>query len=180
MSTESKNQKIDSKDLKELSDLIVKSVTINSQYFETLKDSILPLKQIIESQKNEIDRLKKGYDFKIKKSFIMRLIDMKKRIDFFSKSENEEVVSVIKSVNEILDYMFKVEGIQILKHTEGELIDKIDADEIEIFEENALETNKEDKIGRVISTIENGYFIDNLDGSKLILKKSIISFYKKG
>ena len=76
--------------------------------------------------------------------------------------------------------MFKVEGIKILKHAEGELIDKIDADEIEIFEENALETNKEDKIGRVISTIENGYFIDNLDGSKLILKKTIISFYKKG
>ena len=68
MNTKSENQNIDSKEIKELSDLIVKSVTINSQYFETLKDSILPLKQIIESQKNEIDRLKKGYDFKIKKS----------------------------------------------------------------------------------------------------------------
>lgn len=180
MSIESKNQKIDSKEIKELSDLIVKSVTINSQYFETLKDSILPLKQIIESQKHEIDRLREGYDFKIKKRFILRLIDIRKRIDFFSKSENEEVTSILKSINEILDYMFNVEGIKVLNHKKNELIDKIDADEIEIYEENAVQTDEKEKMGRVESIIENGYFIDNFDGSKLVLKKSIISFYKKG
>ena len=88
----------------------------NSEYFHNIYDALIPLKQMIEKRDKEVERLKEGYDSAVKQKIILKLFDLKERIEFYSDESNnndssvnitEEVVLSSKSILKVLEYLLK-------------------------------------------------------------------------
>ena len=74
----------------------------------------------------------------------------------------------------IVDYMFKTEGIESLIVESSASLENIDADQFEILEENAVETDDKKLVGTVKDTISPCYFLKGEDDNKEVIKKGIL------
>lgn len=169
------------KKIGELSNISSESTKVNSKYFTDINDALNPLKDTIASQRDEIKRLQSGYDNKIKKRFVSRLIDLRNRVVFYTSKENgfsNDVLDATNNILKIVDYMFKTEGIESLTVKSSASLESIDADQFEILEENAVETADKKLVGTVKDTLSPCYFLNGEDNNKEVIKKGIIEFYK--
>ena len=169
------------KKIGELSNISSESTKVNSKYFTDINDALNPLKDTIASQRDEIKRLQSGYDNKIKKRFVSRLIDLRNRVVFYTSKENgfsNDVLDATNNILKIVDYMFKTEGIESLTIESSASLENIDADQFEILEENAVETADKKLVGTVKDTLSPCYFLNGEDNNKEVIKKGIIEFYK--
>ena len=165
----------------ELSNISTKNNNQNSKYFDNINEALTPLKDTIASQRDEIQRLQKGYDNHIKKSFVRRLIDLRGRISFYTRKENKnspEVIDATNNILKILDYMFKTENIKTMTF-DGLSLNEIDSDEVDILEENAVNTKDNKLAGRVKETLSLCYYLEGNDGKKEVISKGLVTFYKK-
>ena len=112
-----------------------------NEYFHNIYDALIPLKKMIEKQDKEIDRFKEGYDSAVKQKIIVKLFDLKERIEFYSNPSNnndssvnitEEVVASSKNILKVLEYLFKTEGVKNINISPGSSIESIDSNEIEL------------------------------------------------
>ena len=179
---------IDKKFIEKLNDfnaVLSSTVNKNSEYFQNIFESINPIKLMISNQDKEIKRLREGYNNSVKKDLILKLIDLKERIDFYTIKDNKEskikitddVVSATQNILKVLNYVFKTEGVKELKFSNNDLIDKIDSSEIEVLPQNCIETDDSSLVGKIESTIKVGFYIDGLDNQKFILKKAQVKYY---
>ena len=74
--------------------------------------------------------------------------------------------------------MFKTEGIESLIVESSASLENIDADQFEILEENAVETDDKKLVGTVKDTISPCYFLKGEDDNKEVIKKGFLEFYK--
>tara|TARA_B110000008_G_scaffold205714_1_gene204362 strand:- start:7141 stop:8310 length:1170 start_codon:yes stop_codon:yes gene_type:complete len=165
----------------ELSSLSTRNNNLNSEYFNDINEALKPLKDTISSQRDEIKRLQNGYDNHIKKSFVRRLIDLRDRISFYTVDNSRntaEVVEATKNILKIVDYTFKTEGIKTISFKNGDPLKNLDADEVDILEDNAIESKDSELAGTIKDTLSPCYYLDGSDGKKEVIKKGMVAFYK--
>ena len=143
---------------------------------ETL-DSISKFNSIIDSQKAEIDRLKEGYDFSIKKDSVNALIELRLLVSrlLADDSSDETKAELTKVERYILSYLEELD-IEKFSFELGTSIRDLSSDEYaidsnELVDDSSLhETIKE--------TIEDGYAFIHTNGRNVI-KKTKIKIFKK-
>jgi len=147
----------------------------NQKYYEDIIDSFLKLQESATGKDDEISRLKKGYDNKIKKKFTSGLLSLRDRIEYYiiEETSSEDLVKACNGMLAILDNTLMEEDILSFGYESGTSIR--DIEDFEILEK--VSTSDEEKIGRVIKTIKHGYFLKGLDQSKIIIRKASIECY---
>lgn len=149
----------------------------NNSLSEKIMDSVSKFNEVIGNQKIEIDRLKEGYDFSIRKKTIMSLIETKELIYKFLYEESnldskERLNKVVKYIESYLEE-FDVEEFFI---DEGKFFRDLSGEDFEIV--GTENTNDETLDGKVFKTTDSGYAFIHENG-KTIIKKANILVYKK-
>ena len=161
------------------------TINKNSEYFHNIFDSLNPIKSMIDQQNNEIERLREGYNNSVKKDLILKMLDLKNRIQFYTLQDSressieitDEVVASSKNILKVLNYIFKTEGVKELIFTERIPLESINPSHIDLLPHNCIVTDNTNLIGTVKETIENGCYMEGLDGNQFILKKALITYY---
>jgi len=166
--------------------VLTSTINKNAEYFHNIYDALIPLKKMIEKQDKEIDRFKEGYDSAVKQKIIVKLFDLKERIEFYSNPSNnndssvnitEEVVASSKNILKVLEYLFKTEGVKNINISPGSSIESIDSNEIELLPQNSVKTKDTNLIGNIVAVVDQGYYLEGLEGNKYILKKATVKYY---
>ena len=117
--------------------------TRNEELSEQTIESISTFSNLIDQQKSEIDRLKEGYDFSIKKHSIKALVELKSLIANFYKEELSQETK--EKLDKITNYI------------------NLDLEELDVEELNgvALMTDTDNSKLRAISYYQNIFFSSN-------------------
>ena len=83
-----------------------------------------------------------------------------------------------KNILKIVDYTFKTEGIKTISFKNGDPLKNLDADEVDILEDNAIESKDSELAGTIKDTLSPCYYLDGSDGKKEVIKKGMVAFYK--
>lgn len=147
----------------------------NKKHGDQTIESYSSLQSLIDSQQEEISRLRLGYDNDIKKNFVTGLLSLRDRIQYYvSNDENsEELISACKGMLSILDNSLESQNILPLTFDSGLSIREIEGFEIQ----EKVVTSDKDKIGVVIKTIKPGYYLKGLEEEKIIVRNALIECY---
>lgn len=148
----------------------------NSKRFDEIISSLnVFTKSLIEKDK-EIERLKDGYDSKLKIDVLKSMIILKDRLDYLidENDSNDESLKLLRNILNVLENQFEDLGLIKLIFKEGDLWRNVDGAEAE----ELVNADDESKKGQIIKTIKHGYYIEGLDGAKVIVRKAKVSLYK--
>jgi hypothetical protein len=139
-------------------------------------NSVSKFNSLIDAQKKEIDRLKEGYDYSIKKHSIKALIEIQSLLDrdlkeLLSEETKDKLVRVQDYVQSYLEEL----DVRILKFEAGQFIRDLSGDEFEIKE--IIIPSDTHLAGQVVETLEVGYEFIHPDG-KNVVKKAKLKAYK--
>ena len=134
------------------------------------------LSRRIDEKDNEISRLKDGYDNQIKVSVLKDFLIIRDRIiiRIDENKGNDKIIALLENLLTITDQRIEQQGLKKLIFNAGQ--NWRDIDGAEPLEQ--LDTDNENDKGKVIETIEHGYYLDGLDGNKIVLKKALIKLYR--
>lgn len=134
------------------------------------------LSRRIDKKDNEISRLKDGYDNQIKVSVLKDFLTIRDRIilRIDENKGNDKIISLLENLLNITDERLEEQGLEKLIFNPGQ--NWRDIDGAEPYEQ--LDTDNENDKGKVIETIEHGYYLVGLDGNKIIVKKALIKLYR--
>ena len=122
----------------------------------------------IESSEDDLKRYKNGYDFKIKKDYLLHLIKLNSICLAEKNTENDTLIAL----SELIEDYFDQENI---KKYELEINNSIQGQrECRSITEN---TNDEQKAGLVVENIEPGYLVKQPEG-ETILKSALVKILK--
>jgi chromosome segregation ATPase len=122
----------------------------------------------IESSEDDLKRYKNGYDFKIKKDYLLHLIKLNSICLAEKNTENDTLIAL----SELIEDYFDQENI---KKYELEINNSIQGQrECRSITEN---TNDEQKAGLVVANIEPGYLVKQPEG-ETILKSALVKILK--
>tara|TARA_B100001769_G_C22095412_1_gene590939 strand:+ start:26 stop:1069 length:1044 start_codon:yes stop_codon:yes gene_type:complete len=144
--------------------------------YSEIIDSIFRVNKTIDSQKQEIDRLKEGYDFSIKKNSIIPLLELHDLIHLFlneSTINNETEEKLNKVDGYVLSYLDEME-VERFEIEEGKSIRELTSGEFEI--ERAEITEKIELHETVKKTIKKGYIHKHPNGKNIIRKAKILIY----
>ena len=149
----------------------------NRRRFEELIERFNDISKTIQEKDGEIKRLKKGYDNKIKADTIKEILIIRDRVVLYEKekSTNEEIKDIASSLINLIDIRLDMLDVKELIFNKGEKFREIDG--ADVSEENLIEAKDVKDKGRVIETIENGYYIDGIEGRNII-RNAKIKCYK--
>ena len=162
--------------MQKLGDHVSSKATETEKNFEEFLSLLSKLQNTVETQDAEIARLKEGYDNKLKKDSVMILLKLRDRVDYFinSESSSEDLIKACNGILAIIDHELNAMDVVSFDFDSGVSIREID--DFEIIE--TVETADQEKIGLVIRTTKNGYYMKGQDDEKIILKKAEIECYK--
>jgi hypothetical protein len=150
----------------------------NESLTSQMIESMTNLNTTIDSQNKEIERLKKGYDFSIKKNSILPLIELNELVKDFMLDDKitEETKAKLDSIKKyLMSYLEEMDvfefEIEKGKSTRELSSDVFEIDDVEI-------TNNDELNDKVVLTIKNGYENVHANG-KNILKRAKVLVYKK-
>ena len=134
------------------------------------------LSKKIDEKDNEISRLKDGYDNQIKVSVLKDFLTIRDRIvlRIDENKGNDKIITLFENLLTIIDQRLEQQGLKKLIFNSGQ--NWRDIDGAEPLEQ--LDTDNENDKGKVIETIEHGYYLDGLDGNKIVVKKALIKLYR--
>ena len=134
------------------------------------------LSKRIDEKDNEISRLKDGYDNQIKVSVLKDFLIIRDRIiiRIDENKGNDKIITLLENLLTITDQRIEEQGLKKLIFNPGQ--NWRDIDGAEPLEQ--LDTDNENDKGKVIETIEHGYYLDGLDGNKIVVKKALIKLYR--
>ena len=140
-------------------------------------ESISKFNDLIDEQKNEINRLKEGYDYSIKKHPIRALIEIKELIITFLKQDlSDETKEKLNKIENYVDLDLEELDIEEIIFYSGVSIKEISGDE---FETSEIEITEDENLhGKVVGTINAGYVYVHPNG-KNVVKKAKLKVYKK-
>lgn len=164
--------------LRDFTNLGLTNQTENQNLSNKTLDSIAKFNSTIDAQQQEINRLKEGYDYSIKKHSVSALLEVNDLVESFlaqdiSEESREKISKIdgyVKSNLEDLDvepFLFE-SGISIRDLSP----DEFEIDSIEVTDDSNLHE-------KVKSTIKNGYAFVHSNG-KNIIKKAKLKVYKIG
>ena len=134
------------------------------------------LSKRIDEKDNEISRLKDGYDNQIKVSVLKDFLTIRDRIilRIDENKGNDKIITLLENLLTITDQRIEQQGLKKLIFNPGQNWRDIDGAE----PLDQLDTDNENDKGKVIETIEHGYYLDGLDGNKIVVKKALIKLYR--
>jgi len=151
----------------------------NESLIAQMIESMTKLNSTIDSQNKEIERLKQGYDFSIKKNSILPLIELNNLVkDFlFKNTISEETRKKLDSVNKYIESYLEEMDVFEFEIDSGKSTRELSSD---IFEIAGLEITNNDELNeKVVKTIKKGYENIHPNGKNVLMKAKII-VYKKG
>ncbi len=150
----------------------------NESLTSQMIESMTNLNTTIDSQNKEIERLKQGYDYSIKKNSILPLIELNELVKGFMLDDKitEETKAKLDSIKKyLMSYLEEMDvfefEIEKGKSTRELSSDAFEIDDVEI-------TNNDELNDKVALTTKNGYENVHVNG-KNILKKAKVLVYKK-
>ena len=150
----------------------------NESLTSQMIESMTNLNTTIDSQNKEIERLKQGYDYSIKKNSILPLIELNELVKGFMLDDKitEETKAKLDSIKKyLMSYLEEMDvfefEIEKGKSTRELSSDTFEIDDVEI-------TNNDELNDKVALTTKNGYENVHANG-KNILKKAKVLVYKK-
>jgi len=149
----------------------------NNSVSEKIMDSISKFNEVIGNQKIEIDRLKEGYDFSIRKKTIFSLIETKELINkFLSEESNQDSKEMLNKVVKYIESYLEEFDVEEFLIDEGKFFRDLSGEDFEIVGTKA--TKDEILDGKVFKTTDSGYAFIHENG-KTVIKKANILVYKK-
>jgi hypothetical protein len=139
-------------------------------------DLISKFNTVIDEQKKEIDRLKEGYDFSIKKHFISPLIEIKELLEtFLNENPSKETQDKLKSVNGYVDAYLEELDVEKFFIESGKSIRDCSNDEYKI---DKAEIISDESLHEKVKETASGYAFVHPNG-RIIISKAKIIMYKK-
>ena len=149
----------------------------NESLSEQTISSISQFNVTIDDQKKEIERLKEGYDFSIKKHSITPLIEIKDLLNkFFNEDVSDETKNKLKKVsNYVQSYLEELDVEEFTLETGQSFRELLPAE----YEIDQVEVTLDETLHELIKeTVANGYAFVHENGRNII-KKAKITVYKK-
>ena len=150
----------------------------NESLTSQMIESMTNLNTTIDSQNKEIERLKQGYDYSIKKNSILPLIELNELVKGYMLDDQitEETKAKLDSIKKyLMSYLEEMDvfefEIEKGKSTRELSSDAFEIDDVEI-------TNNDELNDKLALTTKNGYENVHANG-KNILKKAKVLVYKK-
>ena len=135
-------------------------------------DSIAKFNSTIDSQQAEIDRLKEGYDFSIKKHSISALLEINDLVSNILKEElAEETKERITSIDKYIQSNLEELDVEKFMLDAGISIRDLAPDEYKI--DSTEPTDDEDLHEKIKETVESGYVFVHSSGRNVIRKTKI-------
>ena len=148
----------------------------NESLSEQTISSISQFNVTIDDQKKEIERLKEGYDFSIKKHSITPLIEIKDLLNkFFNEDVSDETKNKLKKVsNYVQSYLEELDVEEFTLETGQSFRELLPAE----YEIDKVEVTLDETLHELIKeTVANGYVFVHENGRNII-KKAKITVYK--
>lgn len=140
-------------------------------------ESIAKFNSIIDTQKDEIDRLKEGYDFSIKKHSISALIEINDLVTSILAEElADETREKLTQVDAYIQSNLEELDVEEFKLDGGISIRDLSSDEFEIDSSEAID--RADLHEKIKETVKNGYVFVHPNGRNVI-RKVKVKVYKK-
>jgi hypothetical protein len=140
-------------------------------------ESIARFNTTIDAQKDEIDRLKDGYDFSIKKHSISALIEINDLVTSILAEElADETREKLTKVDAYIQSNLEELDVEEFKLDEGISIRDLSSDEFEIDSSEAID--RDDLHEKIKETVKNGYVFIHPNGRNVI-RKAKVKVYKK-
>ena len=138
--------------------------------------SLAKLNSIIDSQKSEIERLKQGYDFTIKKNSILPLIELYELVSNFLNESNVsgETNEKLSKIDAYLKSYLEELDVEEFNFKNGEFTRDLSADEFEI--EGTKATDDENFDNKIVRTTKNGYMHNHLNGKNVLIKAKVLVY----
>ncbi len=140
--------------------------------------SMTNLNSTIDSQNKEIDKLKEGYDFTIKKNSILPLIELNELVQNFlnDNKHTEETINTLIKVKAYLSSYLEEMDVYEFEIKPGKSTRELSSEEFEI---DSVETTEDGNLqDKVVLTSKKGYENIHPNG-KNILVKAKVKVYKK-
>ena len=140
-------------------------------------ESISKFNSTIDAQKDEIDRLKEGYDFSIKKYSISALIEINDLVTSILAEElADETREKLTKVDAYIQSNLEELDVEEFKLDGGISIRDLSSDEFEIDSSEAID--RADLHEKIKETVKNGYAFVHPNGRNVI-RKVKVKVYKK-
>ena len=147
---------------------------INSKSSETI-ENLAKFNSVIDTQKKEIDRLKEGYDFSIKKNSANALISTKELVQrFLIEESSDELIEKLNKVKNYIDSYLEEMDIEEFSFQEGISIREISGSEIDISKTEPTKLSELHET--VFKTEKPGHFYAHSEGKTMINKAKIIVY----
>ena len=148
----------------------------NENLYKQLLESMSTFTNLIDDQKQEISRLKEGYDFSIKRNSIRSLIDLKILIiDIYKQELSEETTDTLRKINNYISADLEELDVDELTFDRGMPVRSIESDDYEVAEVSL--TNDQQLDETVLETITSGY-VHNHENGRNVIRKAKIKVYK--
>ena len=140
-----------------------------------LVKTIADLNSTMDFQQKEIDRLKQGYDYKIKKDSFIALIGLNDTVSgFINESDNEQMTNKLSAIKKNIDSYLSEMDIKSFTIDPGKSYREISSNK---FEANTIDTDDENLHEKIEKTVKEGY-IHKHDNGENIVRPAIINIYK--
>tara|TARA_B100001057_G_scaffold364405_1_gene367224 strand:- start:3320 stop:4552 length:1233 start_codon:yes stop_codon:yes gene_type:complete len=152
---------------------------INETVLELDKKAELNYNEGLKLLRNELElkesKLKDIQNTKLKKKYLKYILEIRRRIQFFSSnnidSENNEFEKILNSVDRLL----KNEEVHVLLFKKNTRLEDLMPNEHHVIDK--IQTNNEKDDQTVCETINEGYYFNTSDGNKVILRPADISIF---
>ncbi len=152
---------------------------INETVLKLDKKAELNYNEGLKLLRNELElkesKLKDIQNTKLKKKYLKNILEVRKRIEFFSQKnidpENNEFEKILNSVDRLL----KNEEVYPLLFQKNTPLEDLQPNEHHVIDRIQTTNKKDDQT--VCETINEGYYFNASDGSRVILSPADISIY---
>ena len=150
----------------------------NENRFKELIENFNQMSKNIQEKDVEIERLKEGYNSKTKEGIIKEILIIRDRALYYKEEEstNEETKDMANDLIKVIDTRLDNLNVKKLSFIAGEMFREIEG--ADVADEDRVKTKNIEEKGKVIETIQVGYYIDGLEGRKFIIRNAKIKCYE--
>ena len=152
-----------------------KSTSDNTDKIEEITNTFNILQKSLDNKDSEIKRLKEGYDNSIKKRYALAMLSLKDRIEyhFSQESNSDELKKACSSILMVIEIYLDDNDVVTFSFEEGESIRKIEGANVI----KKVTTSDHQKIGSIIKTTKEGYLLEGLGDSKIIIREASVEAF---
>ena len=121
------------------------------------------------------EKLNEKSSLKIKKKYILEVLEIKKRILFAKNNQSDELGDSFDIIIDKVDRFLKNEGVKVLSFEKGNALEKMLPFEFEKVE--SVQTNSDSLDQTICETVEIGYYLEAPNDKKAVIIPAKVSIY---